>query len=135
MRSENLESDYRGEQRKRYFEDPKYRKWSDIEEAMDGDNYGDYRERALIRLYLDCDYDSPRESLSKIHDVMSNGAAHPINWDAFYAYFDERLNDPDNPYMHEMKEKMFPWLDESPTVIELLNQYRETLLPPDYDLI
>ena len=30
MRNESLESDYRGEQRKRYFEDPNYRKWSDV---------------------------------------------------------------------------------------------------------
>ena len=30
---------------------------------------------------------------------------------------------------------MFPWLDDSPTVIELLNQYRDTLTSPDYDLI
>lgn len=135
MRSESLESDYRGGQRKRYFEDPSYRKWSDIEDVMNGDNYGDYRERAFIRFYLDCEYNNDRKSLSKIHEVMSNGSTHPINWGAFYAYFDERLNDPDNPYMHEMNEKMFILSDESPTVIELLNQYRETLLPPDYDLI
>lgn len=66
---------------------------------------------------------------------MSNGKSHPINWEAFYAYFDERFNDPNNPYIHEMSEKMFPWLDDSPTVIELLNQYREILLSSDYDLI
>ena len=40
MRSESRESEYRGKQRKRYFEDPKYRKWSDIEDAKDNYNYG-----------------------------------------------------------------------------------------------
>lgn len=99
MRSESLESKYRGEQRKRYFEEPSYRKWSDIEKATFSDNYGDYRERAFIRLYLDCDDMDDNKSLSKIHEVMSNGKSHPINWGNFYAYFDERLNDPDNPYI------------------------------------
>lgn len=135
MRRESLESEYRGKRRKHYFEDPSYRKWSDIEDAKDNYNYGDYRERAFIRFYLDCDSRNDRKSLSKIHEVMSNGKSHPINWEAFYAYFDERFNDPNNPYIHEMSEKMFPWLYDSPTVIELLNQYREILLSSDYDLI
>lgn len=103
MRNENLESEYRGKQRKRHFEDPNYRKWSDI--VKDNYNYGDYRERAFIRFYLDCDYYNERQLLAAIREVMSNGKSHPINWEAFYAYFDERLNDPDNPYMHEMNEK------------------------------
>lgn len=103
MRNENLESEYRGKQRKRYFEDPNYRKWSNI--VKDNYNYGDYRERAFIRFYLDCDCYNERQSLAAIREVMSNGKSHPINWDNFYAYFDERLNDPDNPYMHEMNEK------------------------------
>ena len=135
MRSESRESEYRGKRRKHYFEDPKYRKWSDIDAVTADDNYGDYRERAFIRFYLDCDCYNERKSLSKIHEVMLNGKSYPINWETFYAYFDERLNDPDNPYMHEMNEKMFPFMDDSPTVIELLNQYREILLSSDYDLI
>ena len=57
------------------------------------------------------------------------------NTEAFYAYFDDRLNDTDNPYIHEMYEKMFQFMDDSPSVIELLNQYREALLPPDYDMV
>ena len=133
MRSENLESEYRGKQRKRYFEDPNYRKWSDI--VKDNYNYGDYRERAFIRFYLDCDCYNERKSLEAIREVMSNGKSHPINWEAFYTYFDERLNDPDNPYMHEMNEKMFVFMDDSPTVIELLDQYRDTLTSSGYDMV
>ena len=133
MRNENQESEYRGKQRKRYFEDPNYRKWSDI--VKDNYNYGDYRERAFIRFYLDCDCYNERQSLAAIREVMSNGKSHPINWEAFYAYFDERLNDPDNPYMHEMNEKMFVFMDDSPTVIELLDQYRDTLTSSDYDMV
>lgn len=133
MRNENLESEYRGKRRKHYFEDPKYRKWSDI--VKDNYNYGDYRERAFIRFYLDCDCYNERQSLAAIREVMSNGKSHPINWEAFYAYFDERLNDPDNPYMHEMNEKMFVFMDDSPTVIELLDQYRDTLTSSGYDMV
>ena len=135
MRNESMESEYRGKQREHYFEDPSYRKWSDINEARIADNYGDYRERAFIRLYLDCNHIDDYDSLSAIREVMSNGKSHPINWKAFYAYFDERLNDHENPYSHEMTEKMFPFMRDSLTVIELLNQYRETLLPPDYDMV
>lgn len=135
MRREDLESDYRGEQRKRYFEEHSYRKWSDIFRARIGINYGDYRERAFIRCYLDCDYSDDHESLALIHKVMSNGKSHPIDWVSFYAYFDERFNDPDNPYIHEMTEKMFPFMKDSPTVIELLNQYRENLLSQNYDIV
>lgn len=62
------------------------------------------------------------------------GRITPINWNAFYDYFDTRSNDSDNPYIREMEEKMFPWLDDSPTVMELLNQYRDTLTSPDYDM-
>lgn len=108
MRSRDMEPNYRSEQRKHYFEDPKYRKWSDIETAMDDDNYGEYREQAFIRRYLDCNYNNNQESLSKIHDVMSNGKNHPINWGAFYAYFDNRSNDPHNPYAWEMGRKNVP---------------------------
>lgn len=87
MRSESRESEYRGKQRKRYFEDLKYRKWSDIDAVTADDNYGDYRERAFIRFYLDCDSRNDRKSLSKIHEVMSNGKSHPINWEAFLRLF------------------------------------------------
>lgn len=72
--------------------------------------------------------------LSNLHDVLKNGKSHPINWEAFYAYFDERLNDPENPIREEMTEEIFPYLDDSPTVIELLNQYTDTLLSSEYDL-
>ena len=139
MRKADLESDYRRVMREHYFEDPNYRKWSDIKESREYNYYGSYRERAFIRCYLSGTYGSGYESgqagLSKIRHIMSNGASHPINWGAFYAYFDERLNDPENPYVGEMDEKMFPLIKDSPTVIELLNQYRETLLPPPYDIV
>lgn len=133
MRDTNNESNYRAERRKHYFEDPKYRKWSEI--IKDTYNYGDYRERAFLRFYLDCNEISDAMSLSKMHETLANGKVHPINWEAFYAYFDERMNDEENPYGHEMTEKLFPFIDDKISVIDLINQYREELLSPNYDIV
>ena len=135
MRNQNYESNYRAKRRKHYFEDPEYKKWSYLE-RLGGFNYGHYRERAFLKYYL-CEkkFGNDRQLLSNLHEVLANGKSHPTNWVAFYAYFDERLNDHENPYSHEMTEKMFPFMRDSLTVIELLNQYRETLLPPDYDMV
>ena len=135
MRNQNYESNYRAKRRKHYFEDPEYRKWSCLE-RLSGFNYGHYRERAFLKYYL-CEnkFGNDRQLLANLHEVLANGKSHPINWVSFYAYFDERLNDPENQFREEMTEEVFPYLDGSPTVIELLNQYRETLLSPNYDIV
>lgn len=135
MRPRGPEADYRAKRREYYFEDSKYRKWSYLE-RLDSSYYGNYRERAFLKYYL-CGnkIGNDRQLLSNMHEVLANGKSHSINWVAFYAYFDERLNDPENPLHEELTEEIFPWLDDSPTVIGLLNQYRETLLLPDYDMV
>lgn len=134
MRPESEESKYRAGRRKQYFENPKYRKWSDI---MDKTNrsYGTYRERAFLRLYLDCNEVSDNLSLSKMHETLANGKDQPIDWEAFYSYFDERMDDPDNPYAHEMEEELFSFMDDKISVINLINQYRDKLLSPNYDIV
>lgn len=135
MRPRDSETDYRAKRREHYFEDPEYRKWSRLERLGSG-YYGNYRERAFLKYYL-CKkkFGDDRQLLSTMHEVLANGKSHPINWASFYAYFDERLNDSENPLHEEMTEEIFPWLDDSPTVIGLLNQYRDTLLSPDYDMV
>ena len=135
MRNQNYESNYRAKRRKHYFEDPEYKKWSYLE-RLGGFNYGHYRERAFLKYYL-CEkkFGNDRQLLSNLHEVLANGKSHPINWVAFYAYFDERLNDTENPFREEMTEEIFPYFDDSPTVIGLLNQYREKLLSTDYDIV
>ena len=134
MRHKDHESKYRAKRREHYFEDPKYRKWSDCI-RLHSYGYGHYRERAFLKYYL-CDHDSNDERfLSKLHEVLKNGKSQPINWEAFYAYFDERLNDPENPFRDKMTEEIFLGIFDSPTVIGLINQYRETLLSPDYDMV
>ena len=94
MRPESEESKYRAGRRKQYFENPKYRKWSDIIDKTNR-SYGTYRERAFLRLYLDCNEVSDNLSLSKMHETLANGKNQPIDWEAFYSYFDERMDDTD----------------------------------------
>lgn len=45
------------------------------------------------------------------------------------------MNDSENPYLHEMTEKLFPFIDDKISVIDLINQYREELLSPNYDIV
>lgn len=134
MRRTDEESNYRAERRKHYFENPCYRKWSDMY-SINEYGYGDLRERAFLRRYLDCNDSDDNKALSKMHEVLKNGKDPPIDWVAFYAYFDERINDLENPYIHEMTEELFFFLDDSPSVIKLIDQYRETLLSLSYDII
>ncbi len=134
MRRESQESSYRAKQREHYFEDPRYRKWSDITSRGDS-GYGNYRERAFLRLYLDCNSISDKLSIEKMHEKLANGRSYHINWDAFYAYFDERMNDLENPYVSEMTEELIPFMDDKISVIDLINQYRDELLSPDYDIV
>ena len=134
MRPESEESKYRAGRRKQYFENPKYRKWSDIIDKTNR-SYGTYRERALLRLYLDCNEVSDNLSLSKMHETLANGKNQPIDWEAFYSYFDERMDDTDNPYVHEMEEELFSFIDDKISVINLINQYRDELLSPNYDIV
>lgn len=77
MRPESEESKYRAGRRKQYFENPKYRKWSDIIDKTNR-SYGTYRERAFLRLYLDCNEVSDNLSLSKMHETLANGKNQPI---------------------------------------------------------
>lgn len=134
MRPESEESKYRAGRRKQYFENPKYRKWSDIIDKTNR-SYGTYRERAFLRLYLDCNKVSDNLSLSKMHETLANGKNQPIDWEAFYSYFDERMDDTDNPYAHEMEEELFSFIDDKISVINLINQYRDELLSPNYDIV
>ena len=134
MRPESEESKYRAGRRKQDFENPKYRKWSDIIDKTNR-SYGTYRERAFLRLYLDCNEVSDNLSLSKMHETLANGKNQPIDWEAFYSYFDERMDDTDNPYAHEMEEELFSFIDDKISVINLINQYRDELLSPNYDIV
>ena len=68
---------------------------------------------------------------------MDKGKELPINWDALYAYFDERLNDPENDYKHQLINQIYytPGFKNEVSLMELLDEYREILLQPDYDIV
>ena len=50
MRTMDDEINYREEQRRRYFEDPDYRKWSDV--VPNDDDYGEWRDDVLFVEYV-----------------------------------------------------------------------------------
>ena len=126
------EIDFREKQRRRYFEDPNYRRWSDI--VGNNDDYGDFRDEVLFIEYV-ANADMDTVSIEDLRKLLENGHELPINWSHFYEYFDERANDPDNPYAHEITKGIFYSMYDKISVIDLLNEYREYLLSVPYDIV
>lgn len=136
MRTMDDEINYREEQRRRYFEDPDYRKWSDV--VPNDDDYGEWRDDVLFVEYV-TNEDIKKTSRAYLHKLLENGRELPINWENFYAYFDERLNDTDNPFRSELTSKGYAYNNLDPfekgTIEDILNKYRDSLLSPKYDII
>ena len=136
MRTMDDEINYREEQRRRYFEDPDYRKWSDV--VPNDDDYGEWRDDVLFVEYV-TNEDIEKISRAYLHKLLENGRELPINWENFYAYFDERLNDTDNPFRSELTSKGYAYNNLDPfekgTIEDILNKYRDSLLSPKYDII
>ena len=135
MRTMDDEINYREGQRRRYFEDPDYRKWSDV---VPNDDYGEWRDDVLFVEYV-TNEDIEKTSRAYLHKLLENGRELPINWENFYAYFDERLNDTDNPFRSELTSKGYAYNNLDPfekgTIEDILNKYRDSLLSPKYDII
>jgi len=71
----------------------------------------------------------------KIYGLLDNGHNLPIDWQALYAYFDERLNDPENELTDELiSMSLGRSFERHFTVKNLLDQYRDKLYNP-YDMI
>ena len=121
--------------RKKYFEDPNYRRWSDIVPGgINGRQYMLWRDDRLFD-YLITNQTSTQSSLSKLKTHLKDGHELPIDWSNFYAYFDARLNDPDNRLINDLNEMVInDPSGEYSTVEELLNHYRNTLCS-SYDII
>lgn len=141
VRSHEGEIAHRYELRKKYLEDPHYRRWSDI--APDGGGlldgfvnpFVDWRDDIMF-YYLITNKSSSRPRASKVVEFLDKGHELPINWANFYAYFDERLNDRQNRYLSYLKEPviMGDALEPRASIEELLNRYRDRLLST-YDMI
>lgn len=136
MRSFDDEMELRGQQRQRYFEDPFYRKWSDMQDST-LDLYRGITDNNFFIDYLFGDYGCVSDSPKDIRSQMDKGDELPINWNSLYAYFDERLNDPENDYKHQLMGKMYGTYgcDDEVSLMEILEEYRDFLLQPMYDII
>lgn len=126
MRTIKEEIELRTRQRAKYFEDPCYQKWSSIAQASNGE-YGGLTDDYLFKNYI---MHSHLSSLTKeiIESGMNQHTNPSINLKAVYTYFDERLNDENNPLRDEI---CFFHLctDESVgriTIKNVLDKYRTT---------
>ena len=122
--------------RKKYLEDPNYRRWSDIVPGgLDSLCYIDYRDDALFERFITnrVGYDS---NASELVSYLNKGHELPINWSNFYAYFDERLNDPQNRHSNTLLGDCIAGGYDEPrtSVKKLLNRYRDHLLS-NYDIV
>ena len=138
VRSYEEELQHRRDLRKKYFEGPNYRKWSDIVPGgIDGPEYAAWRDDRLFDYLVTGQVTTPSNRL-KLQVHLRDGHDLPINWSNFYAYFDEQLNDPENRCIEELTKLDFydPIHNAHGrfTVQTLLNQYRDHLTNP-YDII
>ncbi len=135
VRTFDEEIQHRLELRKKYFEDPRYRRWSDVAPGeIGGRKYALLRDDRLFDYFI-TNQTYSHSSLFKLKMYLRDGYKLPINWSNFYAYFDARLNDPDNRFIDDLKIAYIR--DESgrcATVEELLNMYRDELYH-GYDII
>lgn len=141
IRTYDEEMIYRTEQRRRYFENPKYRKWSDVvtkclDEASDGNDYAEIRDDVFFSYYL---ADGPLDEYDStiVLELLDVGRTLPIDWFAFYSYFEERMNDPHNRYFGDFTTGCYGTGTSlnSKWVPRLLDNYRQKLLPASYDMI
>lgn len=85
--------------------------------------------------YLITNQVATKSNLSKLKTQLREGHKLPINWSNFYAYFDERLNDPDNRFVGDLNDIIISNSSgQRFTVEKLLDHYREHLCDT-YDII
>lgn len=135
MRTIEEEIELRIQQREKYFEDPHYQKWSSIARNFNGE-YGGLSDDYLFKHYVMCSHLTP---LTKeiIEVGMNQQTNQTINLESVYAYFDERLNDENNPFRDEISF-FHLCTDESLgriTIQNILDKYRTMVLKPSYDIV
>lgn len=136
VRSTEAEFRHRRKLREKYFEDPHYRKWSDIAPGdLNGQFYASMRDDCLFDYYI-TNQRTIQSNTTKLKIHLHNGHELPINWSNFYAYFDEVLNDPDSKFVSELISFNIPNIDDTchTTVKRLLDKYRDHLTT-SYDMI
>ncbi len=139
VRTHREEVNHRKIRRQKYFEDPNYRRLSDIvPDGLDSYKYGAWRDDSIF-VILVVGKPKANYSLSELEAYLDMGSELPINWENFYAYFDEQLADPENRYLSRMttittgpfSEYIFT---SKITLEDLLNKYRDRLTG-NYDIV
>ena len=135
MRTLEEEITLRTEQRKRYFENPDYRKWSDCVN-INHEEYGELSDCYLFHRYVMGSYFGPL-TIDDFERAMNPKLNQMIDLGAVYAYFDERLNDKNNILKQEITA--LPLHTKKPiagfTIQYILQQYREVALKSSYDIV
>ena len=122
--------------REKYFEDPHYRKWSDMV-PLQARSYGGRLEYAFFINYI-MGKEGSHADPTRIYELLDDGHSLPIDWQALYAYFDERFADEDNYAVDELTQ---PFLSSNNlesirwSLMDILNHYREFLLNQPYDIV
>lgn len=131
MRTIEEEVALRTEQRKRYFENPNYRKLSDYLD-INNREYGELSDCYLFYRYVaGCRFTELTNDNVKY--AMNPDTNQMIDFEAVYAYFDERVNDENNAAQSEIRLTPLPFVDA--TVHDLLDKYRDVVLQPSYDIV
>lgn len=139
VRTHREEMDHRKILRQKYFEDPNYQRLSDIiPDGLDSYKYAAWRDDAIFAVLV-AGGPKANHSLSKLESYLNRGSELPINWDNFYAYFDEQLADPENRYLSRMTTIntgiVSSGIFTSEISLEdLLNKYRDRLTC-NYDIV
>lgn len=122
--------------REKYFEDPHYRKWSDMV-PLQTRSYGGRIEYAFFIDYI-MGKEGNHGDPTRIYELLDDGHSLPIDWQALYAYFDERFADEDNYAIDELTKPIFSSKTPEPvrwSLMDILNHYREFLLNQPYDIV
>ena len=131
MRTIEEEVALRTKQRKQYFENPNYRKLSDYLDIND-DEYGELSDCYLFYRYVaGCRFTELTED--NVERAMNPDTNQTIDFEAVYAYFDERCNDKNNAASQEIVLIPLPFVNT--TVQDLLDKYRDVVLKPPYDIV
>ena len=139
VRTHREEMDHRKILRQKYFEDPSYRRLSDlVPDGLDGNKYGGWRDDVIFALLVTGKTKSGRK-LSELKAYLDKGSELPINWENLYAYFDEQLEDLENRYLSgitTVNTTIFAshMFTSEISLEDLLNQYRD-YLTGDYDIV
>ena len=132
VRTHNDEMEHCKIRRQKYFEDPSYRRLSDITPGgLDSRKYAAWRDDAMFAAFVIGEHKFSY-SLSELESYLDKGSELPINWDNLYAYFDEQLADPENPYLSSItivntntyESNIFT---SEISLKDLLNRYRDSL--------